>query len=269
MDGSLTPLMERPLKRVTIVGMGMTGNDYFNMVRNMGHDNQGNTLPYPVAGPLMGEVWGINLMGPILNCDRVIQMNDPDRWAGGIEEVLDSAGAVVETKPVPAIYGDHILERFRRATCPIYTVKHHPDFPSTVPYPIRGVCEAFRSTYFNNSVAYAIALAVYEGATDIGLFGCDFSYADPSLQQYREEGRACVEFWISQAIVRGVRILVPQRGTLLDAHTGQLMYGYFATPEKVLAPPEAAQPAEPQDAAAGEVVALPTHDTPIPAKEAA
>jgi hypothetical protein len=194
-------------KRVTILGMGMTGNEYFNSARNMGRDAEGKDLPPTHSGPLMGEIWGINLMGIVAACDRVIQLNDPKRW--------------------PSIYSSWNTERFKRLNIPIVSTSKDPLFPQIVEYPLKQILQMVPVTYINNSVAGAIALAMLEGFTEIALFGCDFSYADPALAQYTERGRACVEFWIALAMSRGIHVTVPQSGTLLDAAHGQEIYGYF------------------------------------------
>jgi hypothetical protein len=79
--------------------------------------------------------------------------------------------------------------------------------------------------YFNNTGAYAVAYAIYSGATKISLFGMDYTY--PNVGQ-AERGRACVEFWLGFARAHGIDIRLPTSTSLLDSqHIGQSrLYGY-------------------------------------------
>ena len=52
-------------------------------------------------------------------------------------------------------------------------------------------------------LAYAVALAIHEGATKISCFGMDFTYPDV---HDAEKGRACVEFWMGVAAARGIAL---------------------------------------------------------------
>lgn len=53
----------------------------------------------------------------------------------------------------------------------------------------------------------------------------DFSY---SSSHKAEKGRGCVEFWLGMAAERGIKIVIPQKSSLMDACQPQQerFYGY-------------------------------------------
>lgn len=185
------------MRTVNIVAMGETRNDF--LLAHFGTD--------PSCNAVAGEVWAINHMGALLRADRVIAMDDPDLWTGQ--------------------YNTMALEKLRRSSAPIYTTRHCQLFPATVAYPLGEVVRDLRIAYFSNTVAYAIALAIHEKVDVIQLWGCDFSYENSAAY---EPGRACVEFWISQAMARGIRVQFSPNTRLLNTN-GAKFYGYLDQPD--------------------------------------
>lgn len=158
---------------------------------------------------LNAEVWTINYMGAQIRCDRVIHL-DPVHPYLGHPPVRD------------------MCEYALKDNIPFYTSHPHPKYPNHVIYPFDRVSASLGGiTYFNTSVAYAIALAMADGYNEIGLFGCDFSYPDVHLA---ESGRACCEFLMGIGTQRGVRFAVGHTSTLMDMHCRQAPYGWFADP---------------------------------------
>lgn len=205
-DATPTPQLQRARKAVNIVAMGSSREDF-------------------MAGMLIeerpdvfrdAETWVINYMAAIMPCDRVIH--------------VDPVHAFLHY-PVVKQMCDNAL----KMGIPFYTSAPHPAYANHIMYPFHKVHETFRSTYFNTTVAYAFALALMEGYTHIGLFGCDFSY--PNLH-VAESGRACVEFWMGQASLRGVNIAVAGHSTLMDmrecvewnGNKVQQPYGFWEDP---------------------------------------
>ncbi len=199
-----TPLVKR--KAVNIIAMGASREDY-------------------MAGMLMEErpecfmdceTWVINYMAAIMPCDRVIH--------------VDPVHAFLKY-PVVKQMCDNAL----KSGIPFYTSAPHPDYPNHVMYPFHKVHETFKSTYFNTTVAYAFALALMEGYNHIGLFGCDFTYPNVHVS---ESGRACVEFWMGQASIRGINLAIAGRSTLMDMSSSvewngqrvQQPYGFWDDP---------------------------------------
>jgi len=183
------------MKRIAIVGMGDSRNDFL-----------AGRLVYESAGILAGcEVWAVNYMAAVVRCDKAVIM-DP----------LDDAAQIAAFP-----YGQ--VEWLKKSQLPIISCKAVEGFNVEV-YPIDEVTKFFNGfQYFNTSVAYAVALAITQGATEILLFGVDFTYKD---RHFAEAGRACVEFWLGVAVTRGISITVAASSTLLDQATGRELYGY-------------------------------------------
>lgn len=160
---------------------------------------------------LADEVWGINAVASVIRCDRAFHMDDVR-----IQRVR------AEAQPESNIA--RMLEWLATAEMPIYTSRAHPDFPALVDYPLEAVLNAVCGLpYFNSTPAYAVALAIAEGFTEISLFGMDYTYANSNDA---EKGRACVEFWCAQAMARKIDVIIPNTSSLLDACLGQSLYGY-------------------------------------------
>mgnify|MGYP000861741677 CR=1 FL=1 len=196
----------RPRKAVNIIAMGSSRDDFMaGMLQEQRNDMFHNA-----------ETWAINYMAAIMPCDRVIH--------------VDPVHAFLQY-PVVKQMCDNAL----KWGVPFYTSAPHPAYSNHVMYPFHKVHEFFKSTYFNTTVAYTFALALMEGYTDIGLFGCDFSYPNIHIA---ESGRACVEFWMGQAASRGVRIAIAGHSTLMDMResvdwNGQKVaqpYGFWLDP---------------------------------------
>ena len=91
--------------------------------------------------------------------------------------------------------------------------------PMAVRYPLERILAEFRP-YFTNHVAYMIALAMTEGVTHLGLFGCQYSHeTEHSIQ------RGSCEYWLGRFEQAGGTIVLPSRHNNLLAVPKQL-YGY-------------------------------------------
>jgi len=79
--------------------------------------------------------------------------------------------------------------------------------------------------YFNNTVAYAMAYAIWKKVKQISLYGIDYTYKNVSMA---ESGRACVEFWCAIAATKGIKLEVAHRSSLLDTNVpdNEKLYGY-------------------------------------------
>lgn len=160
------------------------------------------------------ELWGINYMGAIKKLDRIIHVDPVHPYLGHapVKDMCDNA---------------------LKDGIPFYTSHPHPMYINHVVYPFDHVVRTLGTHYLNGSVAMAVALAIAEGYTDIGLFGADFSYPNAHVS---ESGRANVEYLMGLATSRGIRFVVAQSSTLMDAHCRQQPYGFFRNP---LHPPSA------------------------------
>lgn len=190
------------LNRIAILGLGPSLEAYVDVVKRTGGRN-----------PLFDEVWGINAVGDIINCDRIFHMDDVR-----IQEIRAAA------KPESNIA--NMLKWMRVHKGPIYTSRSHPDYPGLVEYPLEDVINSTGGlAYFNSTAAYAVAFAVHLGVRAMTLFGMDFTYQN---SHDAEKGRACVEFYLGIARSRGIIIGLPDNTTLLDGNATKQdrLYGY-------------------------------------------
>lgn len=189
-------------KRVVIVGMGDSRNDFV----------AGRLLPESAAVLADSEIWAVNYMAAVIRCDKMIAMDPFDH------------------PDIEREYPAGHLEWLRQSQLPIISCKKVPGY-NIEEYPLKELSDAFGGfKYFNNTVAYAVALAIYRGAEEIAMFGCDYYYVDPQRPDWDakalETGRACVEFWLGVAVARGVRVVVASSSSLMDQNLGRPLYGY-------------------------------------------
>lgn len=188
-------------KHVAILGLGPSLDEYTNLCKRLGGRHR-----------YCDETWVINALGAVIQCDRIFHMDDVR---------IQEARAIARPESNIAA----MLEWMRHTDIPITTSRPHPDYPTTEPFPLIEVLNAFQYGYFNSTAAYAVAYAMWLGVEKISMFGCDFTY--PNAHD-AEKGRACVEFWLGMAVDRNIRVVVPKTSTLLDAlHTQrERFYGY-------------------------------------------
>ena len=145
--------------------------------------------------PLEGETWGVCQCLRRRIFTRIIDMNDYSLW-GESEAKADKISRIVAKKNgVP--------------------------YTDLTNYPLQEVIECFGVDYFSNTVDYALALAIYEGFTEIHLYGVNMAFE--SEYEFEKPG---VEFWIGQAMGRGIKVVVHgNESTILKTRDGKL-YGY-------------------------------------------
>lgn len=187
---------------ITILGLGPSLDDYTQHVKCLGG-----------RSAYCDEVWGINAVGNVMDVDAVFHMDD-----------LRVQERRAEARPQSNIA--NMVKWMRTTDTPIVTCNADiPGFESLVEFPLDAVIGDLGECYFNGTTPYAIAHAIWGGATKISMFGCDYSYEH---SHHAERGRACVEFWLGIAKQRGIEIALPQNTSLLDAYEGPqaLFYGY-------------------------------------------
>ena len=165
------------------------------------------------------EVWGINAMAGITECDRVFMMDPASRF-------LDSDAAGSQTGIMTKVLKTH--------NGPIYTCELDDRCPGLVEYPLLDVGETTRCSYFNNTVPFAIAFALYHKVGRLNLFGLDFTYK--GNLHFAEAGRSCVEFWLAKCIENNMVVSVAPRSGLLDTDTPiqDKLYGYHRLEDPLL-----------------------------------
>lgn len=188
-------------KRIAIVGLGGSVDAYTDVVKRAGGRSR-----------LFDQVWCINALGNVFDCDLIFHMDDIRIQSIRAEARPDSNIATM-------------VEWLKTSKTPVMTSRGHPDYPALIEFPLEDALNILGNCYFNNTAAYAIAYAIMVEATDISLFGMDYTYPN---RHDAEKGRACVEFWLGVAHARGIRIGLPVSTTLMDANVSQesRMYGY-------------------------------------------
>lgn len=109
---------------------------------------------------------------------------------------------------------------------PIYMQDVYDDVPGSMRYPFETMITEFPRGYMTNHLAYMTALALMEGVTHIGVFGCDY---DTNSEYGPQRGSA--EYWLGVAEGRGVTVLIPPRCDLLNKP--HLLYGYESHPNGI------------------------------------
>ena len=133
-------------KSVAIVGLGKSWFDY-NLAKS--------------HGVHFDEVWVINGVGTVIYHDRVFMMDPASRF-------LDTEDAGGQTESMAKMLQEH--------EGPIYTCELDDRCPGLVEYPVEEVIQVLNCYYLNNTVAYAIAFALWNEVSVLKMFGVDFSY---------------------------------------------------------------------------------------------
>lgn len=124
------------------------------------------------------------------------------------------------------------LKWMSEQTCPIYMWEHDDRIPASRAYPIREVLTMAHPTagfrlcpesYFNNSISWMIALAIYQGYQKIGLFGVDMAMDGVHGESEYAFQRPSVEFWIGVARGLGIEVVMPEVSEVLKCG---YLYGY-------------------------------------------
>ena len=184
-------------KNVAIVAMGQSQIDF--------HLSQTHSVEFD-------EIWAINAMiGVLPNIDRAFILDPMNRF-------LDTEDAGTMTPMM--------RKKLPKCNFPIYTCELDDRVPAAVEYPIELIIHDLGCSYFNNTIPYAIAFALWSKVGKLSLFGIDFTYR--SNMHFAEAGRSCTEFWLSKCIDAGIQIEVAPRSTLLDMDIPiqEKLYGY-------------------------------------------
>ena len=188
-------------KHIAILGLGPSIDQYLDFTKRLGG-----------RSAFCDEVWAINALGNVLECDLVFHMDD-------IRIQEKRAEAAPESNIAS------MVKWLKTSKVPVMTSRAHAEYPALQAFPLEAVLNDLQHDYFNSTAAYAVAYAIHVGATKISCFGMDFTY--PNSHQ-AEKGRACVEFWLGIAKARGIKLSMPKTTTLMDAMCDrkERLYGY-------------------------------------------
>ena len=76
-------------------------------------------------------------------------------------------------------------------------------------YPFESVSKSIGQAYWNSSIAYAMAMAIHEGAEEIGIYGVHMSGTDEYAYQ-----RPNMEYLIGVARGKGIKVHIPEESSL-------------------------------------------------------
>src|SRR3990167_230195 len=145
--------------------------------------------------------------------DLLFDLHPPELWRDGKKKNWDP-------KYPDWLKGNHL---------PIMMQDRYKDVPASIKYPFATMITEFPRGYMTNTMAYMIALALMEGVTHLGVFGCDYR----SNSEYGPQ-RGGAEYWLGVAEGRGVQVLLPPGCDLL--RKPELLYGYESHPNGVRHP---------------------------------
>jgi len=149
-----------------------------------------------------GEVWGVNDTHVLRDVDRIVDVHVGRLDTDNVKDIQSML--LLREKNIPGYFHSEIK-----------------GFDNIKRYPIEEIKDAFGTDYFASCIDYAIALAIYEGATEIHIYGV--AVLIHSEYAHQKPG---IEYWIGYARGRGIKTEVHGHiSQLLKTHTG-LMYGY-------------------------------------------
>jgi hypothetical protein len=139
------------------------------------------------------QKWGLPWGYEWARMDRLFEMHS----LPFIKQGKDSKGNVM-----PANH----MERLQECG-PVYMQEAYPEIPESIAYPLEEVGKSV-APYWSSSVGYMLALAIHEGAEEIGLYGVD-------MQGDHASQRPNAEYLLAIAKERGIKITLPNSCPLL------------------------------------------------------
>lgn len=191
---------------VAIVAMGLSHRDYVLSAAMCGSWHH-----------MADEIWAINAMCGVIQFSRGFCTDNPEGLSRVFQESAPEGRQPIDYNPWATTTDK-----------PIYCVSDvdNTKYPNWVKYPMEEVVNCIGYPYINNTVAYAVAYAIYIGVKEISIFGADFTY--PGDKHGSEAGRGCVEFLLAIAMSRGIKVNVAAHSTLLDTNVpmSDKLYGF-------------------------------------------
>ncbi len=199
------PLPELEGKNIALVAMGQSQLDY--------HLSRTHSLTFD-------EVWAVNAMISVLpEVDRAFILDPMSRFFD-----TEDAGTMTQVmrKYLPEI------------KYPIYTCELDERVPAAEEFPLGPLVGDLTCAYLNNTLAYAIAFALWNKVSHLTVFGVDFTYK--TNMHFAESGKACCEFWLAKCMENNIQVSVAPRSNLLetDVPIKEKLYGYHRLEDPVV-----------------------------------
>lgn len=124
--------------------------------------------------------------------------------------------------------GDFHVGGLRMAKVPVVMLETHPDIPMSMKFPMKEIGDLIGKTrqgtpYLESSIAYMVAMAIYEKVDRIGIWGVDLHCTSEYAFQ-----RPNLEYLIGLARGRGIKVYIPPQSALLTHETG-VPYGFWSS----------------------------------------
>lgn len=161
----------------------------------------------------VGEFWGLN--DTILThskIDVLIDCHNLKSIVKGKEKIRRSPEVVKAC-----------LKKIKKTGVLCYSTKEVKGIPNIKPYPYKEIVKKFDSDYFGSGPDYALALAIYKGATEIHTYGVLMVVGDEYFYQ-----KPSFEHWIGIAKGAGIKTVIHDTNNLasiLKLPTG-ITYGF-------------------------------------------
>lgn len=142
-------------------------------------------------------------------CTYTIVEREPDWWFD-----LHPSACFTKAKGWRAGYYNWL----KHLRTPIFMQHDWPEIPMATRFPRERIMAEYRA-YFSNHAAWMVALALTEGVTHVGIYGCEYS-SDPE----RGIQRGSLEYWLGVFEGRGGHVILPPGSRLLNKPAE--LYGY-------------------------------------------
>lgn len=147
------------------------------------------TCPSRLMAPISDMSWDIWTIGPGgKNANRwnvLFEIHGKGTWPEGFAEYLKE---LKEEKPPKRIYTEEPM----------------PDWPANVVFPRDQLFGKYGKKWFTSSIAYALALALEENVTDLGIYGIDLESGEEYQSQF--DG---ARYFLDLARLAGVNVYLP------------------------------------------------------------
>ena len=139
---------------------------------------------------------------------------DEERWPY-FDRLFDIHPLECIRKATPSFYRIGYEDRLKDLEHPLYMQQAYADIPNAAEYPLKEV-SALVGDYYNSSIAYMLALAIFEEVDRVGIWGVDMIGQGESghADEYRDERPNC-EYLLGFAKAKGIEIYLPDECPLL------------------------------------------------------
>lgn len=103
---------------------------------------------------------------------------------------------------------------------PVYMAEAYPEIPQSVRYPVETILDLWPEEPFKSQTAFMIALALYEGVSELGFWGVHYDHRSDLV-----ESRENCAMWVGVAKGMGVRVRMAKASPICRKNPGEL-YAY-------------------------------------------